>query len=110
VELSRDRARIAAIAGVSFTCAQPGNGFIPVHDGYGDLLLAGRRTSSHWGPTQIDLGNGVTGQAGGSMTARLSRDLSKASGTWRITVVVVDATGATLDTCDTGVVAWKARQ
>ncbi len=48
--------------------------------------------------------------ASGSMTGKLDKAHSKASGTWQLKGILRDASGATLMTCDSGEVAWSAKQ
>jgi hypothetical protein len=57
-----------------------------------------------------EVGNGQRGDFSGSMKGKLNARRTSGTGTWSLKVVVHDATGAVVDTCDSGVVTWKVKQ
>jgi hypothetical protein len=58
----------------------------------------------------VDVGNGQKGDFSGSMKGKLNARRTSGTGTWSLKLVVHDATGAIVDTCDSGVVTWKVKQ
>jgi hypothetical protein len=63
-----------------------------------------------WFENGVDIGNGQKADVAGSMKGKLNARRTSGTGTWSLKFVVHDATGAVVDTCDSGVVTWKLKQ
>jgi hypothetical protein len=111
IEVSKDRRRVVRAAiGLTLACAPSGlTARIP--DAYRNLPLSkSGRFSSSFGPNPFPNPDGTTTEFQGSVTGRMNAKRTSMSGTWQLTAVDRDAAGTITDTCDSGKVAWTAKQ
>jgi hypothetical protein len=111
VEISKDKRRVVrAVIGLTLTCT-PSGLIVRIADGYQNLPLSKNgRFSDSFGPNQISNPDGTTTDVQGSVTGTTNAKRTKMSGTWQLTAVDHDAAGVVTDTCDSGKVAWTAKQ
>ena len=110
LELNKDATSINRIVtGLDMTCTSNEN--FGTTDGFNDVKLNQKsRFSSKFGPERIDAA-GAPAEIEGAITGRRSKDRASFSGTWTYKITFYDAAGANvLDTCESGLVSWKARQ
>jgi hypothetical protein len=110
LELDRRARRVARIVtGLDMTCTSREN--FSTTDGFTGLPISSRgRFRMTYGPQRIDAG-GTPAEIQGSITGRRSRSRSSFKGTWTYRVTFYDAAGTTaVDTCESGLVSWRARQ
>jgi hypothetical protein len=110
IELGKDGARVARIVtGLDMTCTSKEN--FGTTDGFTDIKLNSRnRFKATFGPQRIDA-SGTPADIQGAITGRRSRDRASIKGTWSYKVTFYDAAGTKVtDTCESGLVSWKARQ
>lgn len=110
IELSKDRRRVvrAAIA-LRMPCTAGGAAVQP--DDYRDLRVS--RTGKFrvsFGPVTFRNDDGTTTDWQGKAIGVLNDAKTKLAGTWQLKLVDHDAAGAVTDTCDSGTVAWRAKQ
>jgi hypothetical protein len=110
IQVSSDgREVVRATMGLPMRC-QPSGGEFDVADFYTGIPISatgafqGKEESS----SSVGLSNGQVGTVTGQMTGKLNRTMTAMTGTWRNVLVVHDATGATVDTCDSGTVSFTA--
>jgi hypothetical protein len=111
VEVSKDGKKVVqALAGVEMPCTSGMSVMIP--DSYPRLPLSKKGAfSATFGPLQLGTtpdGQKIMGQ--GAITGSRNAAATKMKGTWKLTLTMVDAAGATADTCDSGAVTWTAKQ
>jgi hypothetical protein len=110
VDLNKDATKVTrAVAGLDMTCTSTEN--FGTTDGFVDLKLNSKgRFKATYGPQRIDAG-GTPAAIEGAITGRRSTDRRAMKGTWRYKVTFYDAGGTTVvDTCESGLVSWRARQ
>jgi hypothetical protein len=110
VEVSKDKRKVVtASIGLLLTCTSGLSFGFP--DGYRNVPLSkkGRFTAS-FGPTKLDHPDGTSTDLQGSVTGAMNSKRTTMSGTWQVIGVDHDAAGVVTDTCDSGKVAWKAKQ
>jgi hypothetical protein len=110
VALNKARSRVDQIVmGLDMTCTS-GDTF-GTSDGYQKLKLSRRgRFSTTFGPKRIDAG-GVPADVESRVIGRLAKDRTSARGVWSLKITLYDATGSTVaDTCESGLVRWRAVQ
>ena len=110
VELDKAAGKVKRIVtGLDMTCASKEN--FGTTDGFTDVKLNSKnRFKATYGPQRIDAA-GTPADIEGSVTGRLTKDRSAVKGTWTYKVTFYDAGGSTVtDTCESGLVSWKARQ
>ena len=92
---------LACTSGASFT-------FV---DRYTDLPVsrAGKFRLS-FGPVTDRNDDGTTTDLQGRIAGALNDAKTRVSGVWRLVLINHDGTGAVTDTCDSGLVAWRAKQ
>jgi hypothetical protein len=92
---------VACTSGASFTFT----------DKYVDLPVtrAGRFRTS-FGPVTERNADGTTTDYQGRIAGDLNDTKTRITGVWRIVYVNHDAAGTVTDTCDSGLVGWKAKQ
>jgi hypothetical protein len=101
---------VRVLTAVDLTCA-PSGLVATVPDGFRRLAVSKqRRFRATFGPQTQRNADGTTTDYQGSMTGRFNRAKTTAAGTWRLTAVDHDATGAVTDTCDSGAVTWRVKQ
>jgi hypothetical protein len=110
VELDEKATHIKRIlTGLDMTCTSKEN--FGTTDGLTDIKLnAKNRFKTAYGPQRIDAA-GTPADIEGAVTGRLTKDRSAMKGTWSYKVTFFDAGGTTvIDTCESGLVSWKAKQ
>ena len=110
IEVSHDlRQVVRADVGMRLTCTA--NTFTSDSDSYVQVPLSMTgRFSARFSGQDVDFGNGHKAVYSGSMKGKLNARLTSGTGTWSLKYVEHDATGAVVDTCDSGVVTWKVKQ
>jgi hypothetical protein len=110
VDLDKTRTKVARIViGLDMTCTSNEN--FGTTDGFTDVKINSKnRFKASFGPQRIDAA-GTPADIQGAITGRRSNDRSSIKGTWNYKVTFYDAAGTTVtDTCDSGLVSWKAAQ
>jgi hypothetical protein len=110
VELDKDSGKVKRIVtGLDMTCTSKEN--FGTTDGFTDVKLNSKnRFKATYGPQRIDAA-GTPAEIEGAITGRLTKDRSAMKGTWTYKVTFYDAAGTTVtDTCESGLVSWKAKQ
>jgi hypothetical protein len=103
------RQLVRAVTVLELTCTSGASGLAP--DRYTSLpVKRSGKFAVRFGPVTERNADGTTTDYQGSMSGRLNSAKTKISGTWRFTYVEHDAAGAVTDTCDSGSVAWTAKQ
>jgi hypothetical protein len=101
---------VRVLTAVDLTCTPSGLVAV-VPDGFRRLSVSKQRKfKATFGPQTQRNADGTTTDYQGSMTGRFNRAKTTATGTWRLTAVDHDATGAVTDTCASGAVTWRAKQ
>jgi len=97
------------VIGLDMTCTSNEN--FGTTDGFTNVKLSSKGTlKSTFGPQRIDAA-GTPADITGSITGKRSKDRRSFKGTWNYKVVFYDAAGTTVtDTCESGLVSWKADQ
>jgi hypothetical protein len=110
VEVSKDKRKVVrASIGLLLTCTSGVSFGFP--DAYQSVPLSKKgRFSASFGPIPIAHADGTSTDLQGSVTGATNARRTTMSGTWQVTGVDHDAAGAVTDTCDSGKVAWKAKQ
>jgi hypothetical protein len=106
---------VTATIGIEMKCQTPGDITIP--DTFKNLAIdSAGKFSASYGPEEVpaDPASGVSKIiASGSITGKLNKLKTSIKGTWNAKVIAIsaaDPTGATvLDTCDSGQVAYTAK-
>lgn len=107
---------VRATIGLELRCATPGDITLP--DSFKNIPVSRTGRFSHsYGPEEVaaDPATGVSKvQVSGSITGTVNKARTRVKGTWNQKIIAIsaaDPTGATvLDTCDSGVVNYTARQ
>jgi hypothetical protein len=110
VELDREATKVRRIVtGLDMTCTSKEN--FGTTDGFTNVKLNSKnRFKATFGPQRIDAA-GTPAEIQGAITGRRSKDRSSMKGTWTYKVTFYDAAGTTVtDTCESGLVSWKALQ
>jgi hypothetical protein len=110
IELTNDARKVRRIVtGLDMTCTSNEN--FGTTDGFNDVKINSKNTfKATFGPQRIDAA-GTPADIQGAITGRRSNDSSSMKGTWSYKVTFYDAAGTTAtDTCESGLVSWKARQ
>jgi hypothetical protein len=117
IQLSKTGKKVVqATIGIELKCQTPGDVTLP--DSFKNLpISAAGKFSYTYGPEEV-VGDPATGvskiQVSGYITGTVNRAKTRVKGTWNQKIVAfsaADPTGATiLDTCDSGVVSYKAEQ
>ena len=110
IEVSHDlRQVVRTDVGLRLRCTS--GGFTNQSDSYLKMPLSTRGSfSSSFGGQNADFGNGHKAVYSGAIKGKLNARLTSGTGTWSLKLVESDATGAVVDTCDSGVVTWKVKQ
>jgi hypothetical protein len=97
------------VIGLDMTCTSNEN--FGTTDGFTDVKFNSKsRFKTSFGPQRIDAA-GVPADIQGAITGRRSKDKRSIKGTWNYKVTFYDAAGANVvDSCDSGLVSWKAEQ
>ena len=110
IETSRNGRRVtSAITAIRLTCT---SGVIAtLGDGYQKLPVSKKRKFGlTFGPAIQRNDDGTTSDVEGAISGAFNKARTSVSGTWSFKVTLHDAAGAVTDTCDSGSVAWKAKQ
>jgi hypothetical protein len=117
IQLSKSGKKVAlASIGLDLKCQTPG-GDLMLPDSFKNISIAGGKFASTYGPQDVP-GDAASPISKLVVTGRITGKVNKArttvTGTWSQRVVAIaasDPTGATiLDTCDSGVVRYTAKQ
>jgi hypothetical protein len=97
------------VIGLDMTCTSNEN--FGTTDGFKDVKINSKsRFKANFGPQRIDAA-GTPADIQGAITGKRSKDRRSFKGTWNYKVTFYDAAGTTVtDTCDSGLVSWKASQ
>lgn len=110
VEVNGIRRKMVRTAiAIRLTCTS--GGFITIPDSYVRLSISKKgkfRTS--FGPETRRNDDGTTTDIEGSVSGAFNSRRTKVSGKWSFKATDHDASGAITDTCDSGSVAWSAKQ
>jgi hypothetical protein len=117
IQVSRNLKHVTrAIIGLDENCT-PSMDLFGTPDFYGgrraDFLPMnkGHKFSAVFGPvSNPQPPAGMTQTAQGSISGKLNRALTKASGTWQLVFITKNTSTGAVDTCDSGVVHWTATQ
>jgi hypothetical protein len=110
VDLDKTQKQVTRIViGLDMTCTSNEN--FGTTDGFTAVRINSKnRFKATFGPQRIDAA-GTPADIQGAITGRRSKDRSSIKGTWNYKVTFYDAAGTTVtDTCDSGLVSWKASQ
>jgi hypothetical protein len=110
VDVNKDQTKVNRIViGLDMTCTSNEN--FGTTDGFTDVKFNSKgRFKTSFGPQRIDAA-GVPADIQGAITGRRSKDRRSIKGTWNYKVIFYDAAGTNVvDTCDSGLVSWKAEQ
>lgn len=108
VDINSTRRKVGrAVAAIDLECT---SGLVSITDRYFDLSVTrlGKFRRS-FGPVTERNPDGTTTDYEGRIAGQLNDAKTRITGTWRLVAVDHDAAGAVTDTCDSGVVSWKAR-
>jgi hypothetical protein len=110
LEVSRNgREVVRAAIAIRLQCTSGGGATVP--DGYTRLTLtAGGRFRASFGPNVTRNDDGTTTDWEGSVRGAFNASRTRASGTWQLQATDRDAAGAVTDTCNSGSIAWRAKQ
>lgn len=104
---ARSRKVVRAVAGLRLECTS--GDVLRASDGWEGLTIRRGKFRAVFGPENETLDDGTVETDEGAITGRFNRSRTKVSGTWSLKATFHDAAGAITDTCDSGVVAWSAR-
>jgi hypothetical protein len=109
VDLNSTRRKVVRIVGaMDLTCTSGASGTLT--DKYTDISVSRRgKFSVAFGPVTQRNDDGTTTDVQVRVTGALNDTKTRLSGTWRIILTDHDAAGALTDTCDSGLVSWKAK-
>jgi hypothetical protein len=110
VDLDKTQTKVTRIViGLDMTCTSNDN--FGTTDGFTDVKINSKnRFKATFGPQRIDAA-GTPADIQGSITGKRAKDRSFIKGTWNYKVIFYDAAGTTVtDTCESGLVSWKAAQ
>jgi len=100
---------VRVVTVVRMTCSAGGTWTTP--DRFTKLpVTRGGKFKLVYGPYTQRNDDGTTTDFQGRVTGALNDAKTKITGTWRLIATDHDATGAVTDTCDTGLLTWKAKQ
>ncbi len=110
VDLDKTRTKVTRIViGLDMTCTSNDN--FGTTDGFTNVKINSKnRFKASIGPQRLDAA-GTPADIQSAITGKRSRDGTSIKGTWNYKVTFYDAAGTTVtDTCDSGLVSWKAEQ
>jgi hypothetical protein len=110
IELDKDATKVTRIVtGLDMTCTSNEN--FGTTDGFNNVKINSKnRFKATFGPQRIDAA-GTPAEIQGAITGRRSNDRTSMKGTWSYKVTFYDAAGTNVtDTCESGLVSWKAQQ
>ena len=108
IDLSSTRRKaVRVVASLQLTCTS-GDGFYT--DKWTDLSISrAGKLRFVYGPVTVRNDDGTTSDFSGRVVGALNDTRTRMSGVWRFTEVDHDAAGAVTETCDSGLVSWKAK-
>jgi hypothetical protein len=109
IEVSKSRKQIVrATAAIRLRCSSGGSFTIP--DSFDKLKVSKKgKFGVSYGPETFRNDDGTTDDVEGSISGAFNAARTKVSGKWQSKLTHHDATGAVVDTCDSGVVSWSAK-
>jgi hypothetical protein len=110
VEVNKSGRKIVRMhTGLWMQCTSGGVFALP--DNWVNLRVSKQRKfSASFGPDVQRNDDGTTTDSEGSVRGRFNSSRSSVSGTWSLKLTHRDAAGTVMDTCDSGIVNWKAKQ
>jgi hypothetical protein len=110
VEVNKSRRKIVRmVTGLRTVCTSGGIYITP--DNWTDLRVIQRgKFSASYGPEVERNDDGTTTDVEGTVSGKFNSSRTSVSGTWSLKLTHRDAAGTVLDTCDFGIVNWKAKQ
>jgi hypothetical protein len=110
IEVSKDaRQVVRADVGLHLQCTTGMS--INTPDNYKQLPLSTTgKFGTSFAQNGVDFGNGQKADVAGSVKGQLNTRHTSGTGTWSLKIVIHDATGAVVDTCDSGLKTWKVKQ
>jgi hypothetical protein len=110
VEVNKSRRKIVRMVTGLRTVCTSGSIFI-LPDNWTDLRVSKRgKFGASYGPAVERNDDGTTTDVEGTVSGRFNSSRTSVSGTWSLKLTHRDAAGTVLDTCDSGIVNWKAKQ
>lgn len=110
VQLSRSGHKVTRVAiGLNLRCS---DGFVDSEsDWYTGLRISSRhRFRASLGPVRVNHDDGTFAVFDSRMKAKIDASRAKVSGTWEMRIVEYASTGTVTESCDSGTVAWSAKQ
>ena len=110
VEVNRSGRTIVRMhTGLRMQCAS--GSVFAVPDNWTNLRVSKQRKfSASFGPEAEPNDDGTTTAVEGTVSGKFNSSRSSVSGTWSLKLTHHDAAGTVTDTCDSGIVNWKAKQ
>ena len=109
VEANKSRSKIVRMAtGLKLNCTSGGSFNVP--DGWNRLRVKKSKFSATFGPVTNPNEDGTSIVLEGAVSGKFNRSKTTLSGTWSLKLTAHDATGAVVDTCDSGTINWTAKQ
>jgi hypothetical protein len=110
VEVKKSRRQIVrAVTGIRLNCTS--GGVFSVPDSWTKLSVSkSGKFSASYGPVTERNDDGTTLDIEGTIRGKFNSSRTAVSGTWTLKLTPHDATGAIIDTCDSGIVNWTAKQ
>jgi hypothetical protein len=110
IEVNSTKRRVVqAVIGLRLTCSSGSAPSFP--DRWINLTVNRKRKfSGRFGPETQRNPDGTRVDSQGSISGAFNRARTKVSGKWQLKLTAYDATGAVVDTCDTGLLGWSAKQ
>jgi hypothetical protein len=85
--------------------------FFAVPDNWTNMRVSKQRKfSASFGPEVERNDDGTMTDVEGTVSGKFNSSRSRVSGTWSLKLTHRDAAGTVTDTCDSGIVNWKAKQ
>jgi hypothetical protein len=109
IELNKAGTQVVRIsAGLHLTCTS--GGVVNLPDEYTKLKVSpSGKFGLSFGPTNRKNDDGTSTDFQGSITGKLNKARTTATGKWTFKGIDKDAAGTVTDTCDSGSVSWKAK-
>jgi hypothetical protein len=110
VEVNKSGRKIMRMhTGLRMQCTSGGVFAMP--DNWTNLRVSKQRKfSASFGPEVERNDDGTTTDGEGTVSGKFNSSRSSVSGKWSLKLTHRDAAGTVMDTCDSGIVNWKAKQ
>jgi hypothetical protein len=110
VEVNKSQRKIVRMAtGLRMPCTSGDLYITP--DNWTDVRVSRRgKFGASYGPAVQRNDDGTTTDVEGTVSGKFNSSRTSVSGTWSLKLTHRDTAGTVLDTCDSGIVRWKARQ